>query len=135
MISTKKTRIATLLLVLVTLFTALFIPINAAEPDTSGNVGIEEIKPQVSLYCYTDFSNIHPGKPYVPEGCFITRHDVEKVKSDYFISFVREKYGYFNSSSWKYHMETWEDDAGNEYECHYWQGPSNVTYYHTRSDS
>ena len=45
MISTKKTRIATLLLVLVTLFTALFIPINAAEPDASEDKGIEEIMP------------------------------------------------------------------------------------------
>ena len=31
---------------LVTLFTALFIPINAAEADTSENVGIEEIMPR-----------------------------------------------------------------------------------------
>ena len=51
MISTKKTRIATLLLVLVTLFTALFIPINAAEPDTSEDVGVEEIAPRVANSC------------------------------------------------------------------------------------
>ena len=36
---------------LVTLFTALFIPINAAESDTSENVGIEEITPRASNGC------------------------------------------------------------------------------------
>ena len=51
MIKTQKTRIATLLLVLVTLFTALFIPLNAAEPDTSEDVGIEEIAPRVAARC------------------------------------------------------------------------------------
>lgn len=40
---TQKTRISALLLVLLTLFSALFIPINAAEPDIDENVGIEEI--------------------------------------------------------------------------------------------
>ena len=51
MIKTQKTRIAALLLVLITLFSALFIPINAAEPDTLEDVGIEEIMPMASYYC------------------------------------------------------------------------------------
>ena len=33
------------------MFIALFIPINAAEPDTSENVGIEEITPMAAYYC------------------------------------------------------------------------------------
>lgn len=52
MIKTQKTRIAALLLVLVTLFTALFIPINAADAETDGNVGIEEIMPRRAYGCY-----------------------------------------------------------------------------------
>lgn len=133
--NTRKTKLTALFLVLITLLSALFIPTSAAELNVTDVENSEEIIPQRSLYCYTDFSNIYSGKPYVPEGCVRTRHDVESVKSDYFISFVRETYGHFNSSSWKYHMETWEDDAGNEYECHYWQGPSNVTYYHMPSSN
>ena len=45
MIKTRKTKFTALLLVLLTLFTALFIPINAAEPDASEDKGIEEIMP------------------------------------------------------------------------------------------
>ena len=48
---TQKTRISALLLVLLTLFSALFIPINAAEPDIDENVGIEEIMPIVANLC------------------------------------------------------------------------------------
>ena len=48
MIMTRKTKLTALLLVILTLFTALFIPINAAEADTSENVGIEEIMPMAS---------------------------------------------------------------------------------------
>ena len=51
MIKTQKTRISTLLLVLITLFSALFIPINAAEPETSEDKGIEEIMPTVANLC------------------------------------------------------------------------------------
>ena len=47
MIKTQKTRFAALLLVLVTLFIALFIPINAAETNTSDDVGVEETAPRV----------------------------------------------------------------------------------------
>ena len=46
MIKTGKTKLTALFMVLLTLFTALFIPINAAEADTSENVGIEEIMPR-----------------------------------------------------------------------------------------
>ena len=45
MIMTRKTKLTALLLVILTLFTALFIPINAAEPDTTEDKGIEEIMP------------------------------------------------------------------------------------------
>ena len=51
MIKTQKTKIAVLLLVLVTLFTALFIPINAAEPDTDESIGVEEIAPRSAARC------------------------------------------------------------------------------------
>lgn len=52
------------------------------------------------------------------------------VKSAYFIEFVIFTFGSFRSNEWKKHMETWEDDDGNRYECHYWQGPNGVTYYY-----
>ena len=42
---------------LVTLFTALFIPINAAEADTSENVGIEEIMPIAANSSCDQYSN------------------------------------------------------------------------------
>ena len=51
MIKTGKTKLTALFMVLLTLFTALFIPINAAEADTSENVGIEEIMPTVANLC------------------------------------------------------------------------------------
>ena len=51
MIKTRKTKFTALLLGLITLFSALFIPINAAEPDTLEDVGIEEIMPMASYYC------------------------------------------------------------------------------------
>ena len=55
MIKTGKTKLTALFMVLLTLFTALFIPINAAEPDISENVGIEEIMPiVVNRYIYKD---------------------------------------------------------------------------------
>lgn len=54
---TQKTRISALLLVLLTLFSALFIPINAAEPDIDENVGIEEIMPIVANLCV--YYNLH----------------------------------------------------------------------------
>ena len=45
MIKTRKTKLTALLLVLLTLFTALFIPINVAEPETTEDKGIEKIMP------------------------------------------------------------------------------------------
>ena len=51
MIKTRKTKLTALLLVLLTLFTALFIPINAAEPETSEDKGIEEIMPMAAARC------------------------------------------------------------------------------------
>ena len=48
MIKTQKTKIAVLLLVLVTLFTALFIPINAAVIEISEDIDIEEIMPMAA---------------------------------------------------------------------------------------
>ena len=51
MIKTQKTRIAALLLVLITLFSALFIPINATVQETSEDKGIEEIMPMAAARC------------------------------------------------------------------------------------
>lgn len=48
MIKTQKTRIAALLLVLITLLSALFIPINAAVQETSDDIGIEKIMPMAA---------------------------------------------------------------------------------------
>ena len=48
MIKTRKTKFTALLLGLITLFSALFIPINAAEPDSSEDKGIEEIMPMAA---------------------------------------------------------------------------------------
>ena len=45
MIKTGKTKLTALFMVLLTLFTALFIPINAAVQETSEDKGIEEIMP------------------------------------------------------------------------------------------
>ncbi len=51
MIKTGKTKLTALFMVLLTLFTALFIPINAAEPEMSEDIGIEEIMPKRSCGC------------------------------------------------------------------------------------
>ena len=48
MIRTGKTKLTALFMVLLTLFTALFIPINAAEPETSEDIGNEEIMPMTA---------------------------------------------------------------------------------------
>ena len=90
----------------------------------------QELVPVMARRCENDYSNIISGKPYVPYGCTMVRNDVASVKSSYFIDFVIFTFGSFRSNEWKKHMETWEDDDGNSYECHYWQGPNGVTYYY-----
>lgn len=50
MIKTQKTRFAALLLVLVTLFSALFIPIHAAGYTIDSSIG-NELTPVMSRYC------------------------------------------------------------------------------------
>ena len=90
----------------------------------------QELVPVMARSCENDYSDIISGKPYVPYGCTMVRHDVASVNSSYFIGFVKFTFGSFRSNQWKKHMETWEDDDGNSYECHYWQGPNGVTYYH-----
>ena len=44
----NTTKLEKLSLILITLFTALFIPINADELDTSENFGVEEIAPRAA---------------------------------------------------------------------------------------
>lgn len=70
----KKTKLTSLLLVLITLLSALFIPINAAEADTSENVGIEEIMP------HEYNGNYWCGQPYnakkVDEN-YLRQHDID----------------------------------------------------------
>ena len=53
---TQKTKLTALFMVLLTLFTALFIPINAAEPETSEDIGIEEIMPLAVNYCNENYT-------------------------------------------------------------------------------
>ena len=112
MIKTQKTRIAALLLVLITLFTALFIPINAAEPETSKDKGIEEIMPIAAYSCYVS------GKPYVPVGANLIREDEGPNKSAAFAAYVK-RLGY-EKGEWRYKMETYGFGAYDIYECHYW---------------
>ena len=89
----------------------------------------EELIPMRAAGC-VDYSDILSGKPVVPDGYTRVRNDVASVKSDYFIGFVEYKYGSYRANEWKKHMETWENDDGDTFECHYWQGPNGVTYYH-----
>lgn len=52
MVKTQKTRIAALLLVLVTLFSALFIPVGAVNiSETDTNFGSDEIMPMAAARC------------------------------------------------------------------------------------
>ena len=91
---------------------------------------IQELVPMMARGCEDDYSNIIAGKPDVPDDCTRVRNDVVGVKSPFFIEFVIATFGSYRANEWKKHMETWEDDDGNRYECHYWQGPNGVTYYH-----
>ena len=90
MIKTQKTRIAALLLVLVTLFTALFIPINAADAETDGNVGIEEIMPRRAYGCYnyTIYNSLQScygyDETFVPSGKTFYKTMTNEDLYDYF---------------------------------------------------
>ena len=113
MIKTQKTRIAALLLVLITLFTALFIPINAAESDTSDDVGIEEITPRAVYGCmYSNledlFSNIGP------------RYNFDYVKGDNNYQLTNGYTYYYNKNCTYWSVSIYKD---GEY----------VDYYNVRS--
>ena len=123
-----KKYLAVLMAISILLCSVIAITSSAADSSQGDNeVEIEELQPVMASQCYSD---IYRGKPEIPNGCVIVRNDVRSVNSSYFIGFVEETFGTYHSNQWKYHMETWEDDDGNTYECHYWQGPQGVTYYH-----
>lgn len=58
----NTTKLEKLSLILITLFTALFIPINADELDTSENFGVEEIAPRAANSCGIDMHHVFPQK-------------------------------------------------------------------------
>ena len=109
--------------------TDLLVDIGIIDPSPE-----EELMPMAAScedYSNEDYSNIISGKPTVPEGYEkLVKNKVASVNSEYFISFVRYTYGSYKSNQWKKHMETWENDEGDTFECHYWQGPNGVKYYY-----
>ena len=127
MIKTQKTRIATLLLVLVTLFTALFIPINAVEPDTSENVGVEEITPRAANNsCYYIM-----GEPEIPTGAILEEETIGDYVSDSFLNYV-DSLGY-STDGWYYYMQNYRLPNGQLFKYHIWANDSyDVTFYHRR---
>ena len=80
---TQKTKLIALFTVLLTLFTALFIPINAAEPETPEDMGIEEIMPKRSFGCLEPWIEVEyfNGEPY--SVTFYDSYGREETRIDY----------------------------------------------------
>lgn len=116
MIKTQKTRIAALLLVLITLLSALFIPINAAVQETSEDIGIEEIMPMAANNCGQWIDGIYYNNKFLGE--------------------ANSKYEYYNSHNDKYVMY-FDTNGRAMYNVHYSDhgspGSHSNPHYHTFS--
>ena len=133
MIKTRKTKFTALLLVLVTLFTALFIPINAAEPETSEDKGIEEIMPMAANDCrpiifvnkHIEMSGYTPDATYyytsngLISGTIYSRAETNSfgevyVRYDY-RNYNGTPIGHGNIEGPHVHYYTWYEYNGNRY--------------------